>query len=69
MFQARLVLTEDELLSIDPENTDFLLGLLGGSHIAYFDERTPGIDPVLVDMTEKAIEVRTLVISVTKNFQ
>ena len=50
-------MTEEELLAVDTSETEYLLGLLGGGHLAFRDARTPGVDPLLEDMTQKALEV------------
>lgn len=45
------------LKSVDPAQTDSLLGLFASDHIAYFHEQEQDDDPTLTDMTEKAIQI------------
>ncbi len=50
-------MTQDELAAINPEETDYLFGLFGASHMIYDHLRVEGRDPSVAEMTEKAIQV------------
>ena len=54
---SQVVRSKYELLGVSTEETDFLMGLFGQSHVAYDDLRTDE-DPSIVDMTSKALEVK-----------
>ncbi len=53
-------MTASELHRVEANETDYLLGLFGTSHIEYDHERRPGRDPSLTDLAEKAMEERNL---------
>ena len=46
-----------DLLDVDTDKTDYLMGLFGESHVEFDNERQQGRDPSLSDMTEKAMQV------------
>jgi len=54
---AKYVVTRDELLAVDLENTDYLMGLFAPDALAYVDQREVNNDPSLVEMTEAAIKI------------
>jgi alkaline phosphatase len=49
--------SKDDLLNINPAETDFLMGLFGPSDVGYLDEQEILNDPSLEDMTRVAIEI------------
>ena len=56
---AEYVWNREQFDAIDPESTDRLLGLFGGSHVEYEHDRAAGAgdEPSLTEMTEKAIQM------------
>jgi alkaline phosphatase len=54
---GEIVMNLPDLLNVDSANTDYLLGLFNEGHVVYHDERDEALEPSLMDMTEKAIEV------------
>ncbi|XP_067659275.1 alkaline phosphatase, tissue-nonspecific isozyme-like isoform X2 [Haliotis asinina] len=56
---ARYVWNKQQLADIDPQTTDYLLGLFEASHMQYDLERdtTPTGDPSIAEMTSKAIQI------------
>ena len=57
-----MVRSNKELQSVSSDETDYLFGLFGKTHIRFDDSRVPEEDPSLAEMTIKAIEV-----NITKN--
>ncbi len=53
---AQLVMTASELYVVDPDETDYLMGLFGESHIEFDYARQPGRDPSISELAEKAVE-------------
>ncbi|XP_038068810.1 alkaline phosphatase-like [Patiria miniata] len=53
---AEFLATRDQLLALDPDSTDYLLGLYAFSEMAYDIERTAK-EPSLAEMTEVAIRI------------
>jgi alkaline phosphatase len=49
--------TESELLTVNTEETDYILGLFSNDHLGYLDEQKAMNDPSLEEMTRIAIEV------------
>jgi alkaline phosphatase len=47
----------EELLKVDVEKVDHLLGLFGPSHLGYFDELEGKKDPSLEEMVEVAVKI------------
>ncbi len=54
---ARFVMTSDDLEAVNVEETEYLFGLFGKSHLEYDHDRQEGRDPTLAQMVEKAIGV------------
>lgn len=56
---AQYVWNKEQFDAVDPQATDKLLGLFGGSHVEYEHDRAGGAgdEPSLTEMTEKAIEM------------
>lgn len=54
---SAVVLDATALKNVVAEDTDYLLGLLSESHVAWDDDREEGVDPTLTEMTTKALEV------------
>ncbi|KAK7082385.1 hypothetical protein SK128_001271 [Halocaridina rubra] len=54
---ASYVWHRDDLLAVDIENTDYLMGLFAYSHMDYVVDRDPQSDPTLPEMTEIAIKM------------
>ncbi len=55
--RAKVVFTQAQLEEVATQETDFLLGLFGKSHVAYDNERMEGRDPTIGLMTRKALEI------------
>ena len=55
--QAIIVRSNEELQAVNSNETDYLFGLFGETHIRFDDSRVPEEDPSLTEMTIKAIEV------------
>lgn len=55
--KAKYVETVQDLLSIDTNNVDYLLGLFAADHIEYADNLTQNNDPTLLNMTSVAIRI------------
>ncbi len=58
--RARFIMTQDELNTVDPAETDYLFGLFSANHMPYDHHRKEGRDPSISEMTEKAIQVLKL---------
>lgn len=54
---AAYVNTRDELLAIDNDKTDFLLGLFASSHMGFHADANQTVEPSLYEMTEAALKV------------
>ncbi|KAK3705504.1 hypothetical protein RRG08_041378 [Elysia crispata] len=54
---ARYVWNRDQLDAVDPEQTDYLLGLFDSSHMPYEPDDKNRKQPSLVEMTQKALEI------------
>jgi alkaline phosphatase len=54
--KAKFIHTRDELLNLDSENVDHVLGLFSESHMSYNEER-PNNEPSLAEMTKAAIKL------------
>ncbi len=54
---ATVVHTITELDAVDPDTTDYLLGLFSETHVQYEDKRDMSKDPSLVDMVRKTLQV------------
>ncbi|XP_068218736.1 alkaline phosphatase-like [Palaemon carinicauda] len=54
---ASYIWNRNELMSVDIENTDYLMGLFAHSHMDYVLDRDTVMDPSLPEMTQKAIEM------------
>ena len=55
--EALVVRSNKELQSVNSDETDYLFGLFGKTHIRFDDSRVPEEDPSLAEMTIKALEV------------
>ncbi|OXA46484.1 Alkaline phosphatase [Folsomia candida] len=55
--RGRYVSGRDQLLTVDPAETDYLLGLFDPSHVSYYDQQLANNDPTLEEMTEAAIKI------------
>lgn len=55
--RAAFVQNKQELLDIDPQTTDYLLGTFAPSHMPYAYEFNTTYDPSLANMTRKAAEI------------
>ncbi|XP_021960381.1 alkaline phosphatase isoform X2 [Folsomia candida] len=55
--RGRYVSGRDQLLTVDPAETDYLLGLFAPSHVSYYDQQLANNDPTLEEMTEVAIKI------------
>ncbi|XP_078601765.1 alkaline phosphatase-like isoform X1 [Branchiostoma floridae x Branchiostoma japonicum] len=57
--RSRYVWNGTDFRDVDPESTDYLLGLFERSHMKYTADRTddPAEEPTIADMTRKAIEI------------
>lgn len=51
------VWNRDDLLNVDIENTDYLMGLFAYDHMDFALQRDPTMDPTLAEMTETAIRI------------
>ncbi len=51
-------MTQAELLSLDPLETDYVLGLFGENHMEFDNERQEGRDPSIKEMTSIAVQAR-----------
>uniref|UniRef100_A0A1W7RB25 Alkaline phosphatase n=1 Tax=Hadrurus spadix TaxID=141984 RepID=A0A1W7RB25_9SCOR len=56
-FTHRYVTNLEEFLQIDPEKTDFVMGLFAFDHMQYEADRDKTKEPSIAEMTEKAISV------------
>jgi len=54
---ARYVTLRDELLTLNFESTEYLLGLFAPSNMGYVDQQAGNNDPSLEEMTEAAIKI------------
>ncbi|XP_019625110.1 PREDICTED: uncharacterized protein LOC109470587 [Branchiostoma belcheri] len=56
---ARYVWNGTDFRDVDPDSTDYLLGLFERSHMKYSADRTsdPAEEPTIADMTRKAIQI------------
>ena len=63
--KSRIVRSASQLQSVNAEETDYLLGLFGQSHMEWDHQRTTE-DPSLSDMTSKALEV-SFIVQLRKN--
>ncbi len=54
---ARFVMKASDLRLVDVEETDYLLGLFGESHMQYDYEREEWRDPSISEMVQKAVQV------------
>lgn len=54
---SAFIKTQAELINVDPETTDYLLGAFSEGYMQYDDEIMEGRDPTITEMTTKAIEV------------
>uniref|UniRef100_A0A672J7V4 alkaline phosphatase n=1 Tax=Salarias fasciatus TaxID=181472 RepID=A0A672J7V4_SALFA len=54
---AKYVWNKADFDSVNPENTDFLMGLFEPKDCRYELDRDPSMDPSLSEMTEKAIKI------------
>ncbi len=55
--QAKYVTGRDQLLQINPAETDFLLGLFAPSHVEYYDEQLANNDPTLEEMVTIGVQI------------
>ncbi|XP_017268792.1 intestinal-type alkaline phosphatase [Kryptolebias marmoratus] len=55
--KAKYVWNKNEFDAVNPQHTDFLLGLFELKDCRYELERDPSMDPSLTEMTEKAIRI------------
>nr|XP_040570787.1 alkaline phosphatase-like [Lepeophtheirus salmonis] len=57
-MKGRYVTTKDELLELDYENTDYVLGLFSESHMEYVSaEKDSNSQPSISEMTESALKI------------
>ena len=54
---AKYITTRKELLEVDLEDTDYLLGMFRENHLLYEDQRDPKTDPSLAEMTRTAVQL------------
>lgn len=54
---AKTAFNRSELISINLDKTDYLLGLFAPSHLPYHLDSDPLLDPTLSDMTEAAVKI------------
>ncbi|XP_075461983.1 alkaline phosphatase-like isoform X2 [Ascaphus truei] len=54
---SQYVWNRDQLIDLDPENVDYLMGLFEPGHLLYEQQRTNSTDPSLSEMVHVAIQI------------